>query len=1494
MNNKFICLALSLLIISQSIFVSYVSIPQKAKASEETEISPEDNPSFTGAVDSIYDLDLLLSDYKKLVIAPQDVNSILDYKVDVRVTDYLIYLVTPINQGGAGLPYVKVARLLKNYDTKGVGKYDRETLSALEEDNQLVSAHNTGQAVDISEAGNVTCKLIEKRHVGGNKTRWQAPRPVKLAWQSRDGIARIPTPTGASILGVAGSMSAQSILTYLNETGEMDDYIDYVRGLDFETIMLYVGANILLKNYIGGDITIDPLSANILATMGSQAITRTLPGLPGGIIAANPKDNISLAIGKAKTEDALGLLPGSLRTLGWNGVLENTGKRYLEEVFGLPTLYLETNSLEQLNKLDTVKAALDNFNEDYQPNILSGGGDIISVIASNRGGANRIDDGMNVPVGTIELLKRNDQKAFVLAGINLVSTAFKLSDAQKTTLTTAIQDGTTPNLDASAFSVSGALSNVALESMFSTNHTNANDEMSRLGNRMIAETLDNITGSSYATLIVDKITKAYSTGSRISTEDLLLEIGATALGVELGIEQKDADKLASNPGGSLLNEVAKLLNESLDLATENQLTSGDIAGITNSSSQSIIEKIGADQVDKAVNWNNGTALQILHKEKTLKDGFEEAFANALSEILNLPKGSISLKGNTVETAALAVIEQRLGLPAGTLKDFKNAQAIFEKIGKEKFKELFGVDDPSKVQLLNSPIVEEKLKLYDVTLGLEPGTIKKFLSGEEKIENIIKSVIEQNKLQFTASNIWNYFGLDEQYQLSGEDFQNIITVFFTDGEKTSQDQKEKAIASIHKILGRTIDSKTLFAADTIYNYITAPNKTDATKILLNQGIAILVKAIGVNIEGVDVEMLTSAAKDLHNAFRNGTAELEKSRKELDELSKKDPKKLTAAEQRRLNELKQSVALKVYQKAFDVLTDFFIDATGIPKEFIDDARAFIAGDYKTALAGASFALWEELVNKYLPTGSKLTYAEFRDSVDFTDSRRIDERYEKLVKESGDKNLTDAEKEELRRQARKELMDETRKRIEYRISDAFLRKLDPNIPAGFTEIMMRGTQEQKVELLERWAINQLDKKLSELDPTYIPGTLEKIYNGSAEEAQRALLNQLIAKTGISLNIGPLNVSETADYLRYLIAPNSQRSQFYTDSKYSTMWASVDKWFASLIGTGNLPTGFSKSVFYAAQNNWNLKAELKDANGKVIVASLQSLGEEFLVSTLTRWGDKALGLPTGSVYRIYQGVKAVSDASRAYHAAKALGDTTKITAASKSLANAQAELTMIAITIALNACSACQQLFASIDQALAAPPGFTNALVSGIIAMALGLGPAGLIVAAAIYLFGVYKVEYLCPLPPKDPYALAGYDNSYDISTVGYPIDPNKTGLVSGSPSDGQNPFDWDDNIPFSDGNNPELWMGWARYYVGYILDKSLKYSEAKSSRDKIRQLITYRQANAEFFAVQKASDGVKNLLEAAFDDDVKENEYIGIGFSQRSTKTTDWVHATFGGLY
>jgi len=1375
-----------------------------------------------------YHLATLTDAFDRIEIAPQDEEKLRNFQVDIRVTEYLINLVLPEEFGGAGFKHIKVNRLFKNYDSDGVGKYDRETADAVEEDDRYISSHHRGQAVDISEVGDIKCKLVQRRHLGGSTTKWQQPRAVKVAWQSVDGISRHPTPKSPSLMESSAALTADGILRMLNDSGEMDAYVEYVKGTDLQTILTYVGANIFLKNAEATKITGDPLSDSLVGVLGAAMLEKSLSSLPDGFIAQDGKDNPSVAVMRARLEDALSLPAGTLRGKGWDEILQNAGERVLENAAGLPSLFFESHSLEEANRLDTFRAALRHF--------AAG------------------DRAFDVIDGAIDKVKKNDKEGLEMAGVNAIAFAFKLTEAQRQELETAVKQNRRPDIDPTSFAVGKEFPAQGLRLFFSDNPTEQNEALKQLeemGREYLREAVRKSAPRQYEGITTEVLDMLI--GSKKATVDeVKQQAGANKLAHDYGLTPREVQAFLQGKGSSKVeSRIADELNKEFGLKDKERITTGDVRDMTARRDYSLIEKIGGAQADQAVGWNSGTGLDLIQGKKKLDEAAGEIFANAYGQILGLNQGTeFSLKGDLQKNYGQALLEQKLGL------DFSNKRRAGD-FDKNQLLGAFGLSTGRSLTELKDndefwtrPETVRQLALADARLGADSGTSEGFLRDRLDADQLKRKVAADNAENVAIDQVWNFFDLESQFHLKKEEGALLLGAL-SNWDNTEFEKKDQAIKLVYKIMGRSFDSKTNFAIDFFATYFTEPDRALATEKLIDQGIRQFALAVGVNLEEFDKDDLKAMTDRIIRIFNN------------------DARPAFPA-------TTPGISQETRDGDERTLINQLLKATKIPEKYRADAAAFVDGDFRTGLAGWSATMWTDFANKYLPEGAKLSYEEMRSTFDFTDTKAVEKRADELVAEGG-QNATGESRAEILAEARRQLIQESRDNAQYKLSDAFIEQAaGQDIPANFSRVMFTGSDQERGDLLIRFGLTRIDSALKAIEPSYQEGTLEKIYKGqlSSRDADQLVLS-IINRSGVSF--GDFDTEFIGQFYRFIRSQGNP--DFFTNPNYNGMWNYFDSWFEKTLGVGDLPIGLTRSVYHASQHGWDPNRGITGTNGQVVVPSLNQLGENFLVSKVSDWGDKQFGLPSGSTFRMYQAIKSLDQAQRAYAAAQ----TAQRAAALKS---AQANLTLVVITIALNACDACQQFFASIDKAIAAPPGFTNMAVAGAIAMSLGLGPAGLIAAAVIYLVGVYRVDYLCPIPPPDRFALTQFDtpaDKLDYTWGDYYAD--ETTVVKDVPAPGENPFDWDEGLPFADGNDPNLWRAWARYNTGRLLEATMQYGENRERPHKPLQVITFRQANVEFFHPRSAA--TFGSIERIFPS-------VGLGYSQSTTKTTDWVHVAFGGWF
>lgn len=1357
--------------------------------------------------------------FGSLEISPQDEEKLRNYEVDVRVTDYLVSLVTPVELGGYGFQHIKVGRLFKNYDTNGVGKYDRET-NTPEEDDQTISTHHRGQAVDITEVGEIKCKLVEKRRVGGNTTRWQAPKPIKVAWQSVDGIARNPTPKSPSLVETAGVMSAESILRMLNESGEFDQYVDYVRGTDINSILTYVGVNILLKGMGVTKITGDPMADGLLRSLGAALLEQNISDLPNGLIAQDSKENSAVAVARARIEEELNLPAGTLRGTGWKEALRNAGKRTLENALGLPTLFLEDHPLSEATALETSRAALRYFAQG--------------------------DEAFDVIDGAIDAIQKNDEQGLILAGVNVLGTALNLTAAQRAELEAAARQDRTPNIKTDSLVVNKTIPLAALPLFFSENPAEqeiARTALKQMGDSFLREAMQKHRLREYDGIGSELYGKLVSNQS-INVAEMLEQIGNRKLELEYGLSTSDV-RLLTQSGriGKGEERIADQLNKDYDLKEGERVTKEEVDRMLAGRNFDLAKKIGGYESDKVFGWNRGTGFAILTGKKSFTEAAGEIFANSFGQILGLNEGTqFSLSGDLQKNYGMALLEQNLGI--------KLDKAAADQFDSKKLLSAFGLPTDRSLTTLREdsgfwfePDTVEQLAIMDARIGAATGTSERFLKGEISTEQFGRQTATNSIGNVAFDQLWNFFDLEDQFRLSRDEGQLLFDTL-KNWENAGFEKKDQVFQLAYKLIGRSFDSKSGFSLDTFVTFIVNPTAENATNILMYQGVRQLALSFGVNLKDFKDSDLKAMADRIVRVF-NGTASgLEK----------------------------------------EALINQIMAATKIPEQYRADAAAFARGDFRTVLSSWSAVIWSEFANKYLPADARLSYEEMRQVFRYDNEAAVVDRANAIIAESGKTSLTEEEYLAARDQARRELAQESKDNAQFKISDALLEQaLGQDLPSNFSRRMMTGSDKDRAEMLLDFGFTQLDAVLQDLEPSYQEGTLKKIYEGklTAKDADQLVLS-IISRSGISF--GPFDTTFVTQFYSFIKSQGNK--DFFTNPNYNNMWSYFDSWFEKTLGIGDLPGGLSRSIYFASKNGWRLDAGLTDAGGKIIVPSLQQLGENFLIGKLSQWGDKQFNMPAGSIYQIYKAGQTVASASRALAVAKAAGDAAKATQAASALSKAQAELTAVVITIALNSCKACQQFFASVDQAIAAPPGFTNMAVSGAIAMALGLGPAGLIAAAVVYFVGVYRVDYLCPIPPPDRFASSEFDADYDKLDYTWPnYYEDETKVVKDVPAPGENPFDWDEGLPFADGNDPNLWRAWARYNTGKLLEASMTYGENKVRPNKPKQIVTFRRANAEFFYPR---------IHSTFGELALSFGSVGLGYTQTSTKTTDSVHVAFGGFF
>lgn len=346
-----------------------------------------------------------------LVLNPKDMDYIRNYDVDKRILEMLVYLITPIDQGGAGHERISVKRIKFSYDSARKSSSKETDYSTNEEPN--VSAHYTGQAADITEIDCINCTQIKRRRLGGSSKSKLAPIPVKVAWQTDQGF----------IQGNGLDAYGQNIHQLFNNLGsgaidealvaQISDIIGVeldpakLKGKTLPEISRYIGTAVIRESFnIPGDYDLGNNLGDIVESAGRGYLAQAL-NVPFEAIQGSSADEITGNIGRSVTETKMTLPAGSLKGDNSGEIFASVGQRFMEN-----SLQLSRNSLSgDYNSQDSFKRALGQgrieFSLGLKPQSFNGSS--VDALKKNLGkdsfdetfaNPQTIDNWLGLPTGT--------------------------------------------------------------------------------------------------------------------------------------------------------------------------------------------------------------------------------------------------------------------------------------------------------------------------------------------------------------------------------------------------------------------------------------------------------------------------------------------------------------------------------------------------------------------------------------------------------------------------------------------------------------------------------------------------------------------------------------------------------------------------------------------------------------------------------------------------------------------------------------------------------------------------------------------------------------------------------------------------------------------------------------------------------------------------------------------------------------------------------------
>ena len=327
----------------------YLTILNALETNAEAKKLYDDKKVFTGQF--LLDLGIEASrDNKPIEISQQYTLEQVAQQYDIRTIRLLNYLVTPKEQGGAGHERIRVKRIAYGYQKDDKATSRESPGDTPDEEPQTMSAHHTGQAVDISEIDYLKCTLIKKRRIGGSKLVPQKPRPIKVMWQSEEGMAQDPSIQLSSVLDqLLRDLALGDFGAIFLENGKIDTRalgeLVYMVGESVieDELDLEEGALKRLRTQncqLSGDAQMDWNAT--YKNLGKAILAKNLGLDDPAILSADSLEGIGINLVTSYIEHQLDLPAGSIiiNSDGLGPTMDNIARRRLEKILDLPSCTL--------------------------------------------------------------------------------------------------------------------------------------------------------------------------------------------------------------------------------------------------------------------------------------------------------------------------------------------------------------------------------------------------------------------------------------------------------------------------------------------------------------------------------------------------------------------------------------------------------------------------------------------------------------------------------------------------------------------------------------------------------------------------------------------------------------------------------------------------------------------------------------------------------------------------------------------------------------------------------------------------------------------------------------------------------------------------------------------------------------------------------------------------------------------------------------------------
>ncbi|PIU24020.1 hypothetical protein COT12_03270, partial [Candidatus Berkelbacteria bacterium CG08_land_8_20_14_0_20_39_8] len=284
-----------------------------------------------------------------------------------------------------------------------------------------------------------------------------------------------------------------------------------------------------------------------------------------------------------------------------------------------------------------------------------------------------------------------------------------------------------------------------------------------------------------------------------------------------------------------------------------------------------------------------------------------------------------------------------------------------------------------------------------------------------------------------------------------------------------------------------------------------------------------------------------------------------------------------------------------------------------------------------------------------------------------------------------------------ARRQADDTLHSNLLWRMADAKLYQVDNNIPAGFIKTMYSGNGVQRTIMI-------------------------------VDYLQNALHN--VSINGVIFDKAEMGIDIYNQITSFMQDPQS----FDLDSLLKN--GDLDKfnnWASGKLGNllgFNLQPGTITSVLYGFKSG-SFTNDITVPGVGDQVKSLTTIYKDWAIGKITGWADKALGLPSGSVFTAYSMYRNYAAAREALFAAKNFGSAADVTNARANLDSIKASAIAFVVNLVFS------KQIGQFENAIGLVPGTGSMLVTMLIS---GFNPVSVAIFVLMNLFGVYKTVITC----------------------------------------------------------------------------------------------------------------------------------------------------------